>query len=204
VHFFAGLERWSPALHDPGRVDLAISGLWLAVVGLLAWSALRRGLNLRQRIRWAAVGAVVAALLVNQQGDFHVHLIDAAAAEFQSAGLSIRDPLVADAARAGFAAFTAAAALLLLLLGSRGRAPGRWGSLGLLLLLGHGVGRAMTFAHLVEGPLDVPDLHQWLKAVQVVGLLLLAVGAWRWGKARARSVEGAAVDSAPARAAAAS
>jgi hypothetical protein len=178
---------WTPVLHDPRPVDLAISGLYLAVLALLGWSTVRPGLNWRQRLRWAGVGGVVAALLVNQQGDLHVFVIDAAAAEFRAVGLSMADPLIADAARVAFAGATAIGAVVLLLLGSRGRAPGRWGSLGLLLLLVHASGRAVTFAHLVDGPWAQRELHPVLLVVEVAGLLLLAIGALRWGRGRARA-----------------
>lgn len=174
------IDPWLSRLGDTQPFDLAISCCFvLALLAVLA-AALRDGLLVTERLRWLAVGVIVAALLVNQQGDFHTRLIAEAHASADIVDAVLGHSVTLEEARGGLALSSLAAGLLILGLSLRGRPPGWCAGAGLLLLLLHATARgAMLVGVVGDGPRP-EALALALKTVEVAGLALVGIGALRW------------------------
>ena len=171
------LPPWAGLLHDPSPFDLLISTSFLAAIGIISVLCIRRGIA--DRGRWAAVAALLAAMLVNQQGDLHESVIRAGAQWVRHLTQAIGAPAATDLIRAVLL-IGAAVVGVALMRGLAPRGPVRpTPGFGLLLLLVHAVGRAAADLGAAPGWLGADAIHPFWKTFELAGLITIAAAALR-------------------------
>jgi hypothetical protein len=171
------LPPWAGLLHDPSPFDLLISTSFLAAIGIISVLCVRRGIA--DRRRWAAVAALLVALLVNQQGDLHESVIRAGARWVRHLAEAIGAPTATDLIRAALL-IGAAVVGVALMRGFGPRGPARpTAGFGLLLLLVHAAGRAAADLGAAPGWLGADAIHPFWKTFELAGLMVIAAAALR-------------------------
>lgn len=171
------LPPWARLLHDPSPFDLLISTSFLAAIGIISILCIRRGIA--DRRRWAAVAALLAAMLVNQQGDLHESVIRDGARWVRHLAVAIGAPAATDLIRAALL-IGAAGVGVALVRGLAPRGPARLSAgFGLLLLLVHAAGRTATDLGAAPGWLGADAIHPFWKAFELAGLVVIAAAALR-------------------------
>lgn len=177
-------------LRDPAPLDVAISACFLATIGVLLITCLRRGAPTSDRAWWTGLTLVVSVLLVNQQTDLHSSALSTARRVVRSLAIDSNGLPVATFKTICFVLLFSAVAVAICGGAGGDDPPRRLARLGVILLFLHAAGRGAAFIGVIPTELASGGLHHALQALEVGGLLVIALSALRYHPARATALAG--------------